>query len=85
MALNLSEKTTFPDLRNWEDSDQKIAEAYKAIQELKAYLKQQDEEIRSEKEKKKRKNVPEWSMRGPKGHKRIGLSCSNSLMQCTRK
>lgn len=52
MARSLSEKTTFPDLRNWEDSDQKIAEAHKAVQELKAYLKQQDEKIRSERERK---------------------------------
>lgn len=51
MARNLAEKTTFPDLRNWEDSDKKIQEAHKAVQELKAYLKQQDEEVRSEKER----------------------------------
>ncbi len=42
MARSLSEQTTFPDLRNWEDSDQKIHEAYKAVQELKIYLKLQD-------------------------------------------
>ena len=52
MARNLSEQATFPDLRNWEDSDQKIQEAYKAVQELKAYLRQQDDEVRSEKETK---------------------------------
>jgi hypothetical protein len=46
-ARSLSNQTTFPDLRNWEDSQQKIAEATKAITELKAYLKSQDEEIRS--------------------------------------
>lgn len=51
MARNLSEQTTFPDLRSWEDSAEKIAAAHKAIQELKAYLKQQEEEIRSEKER----------------------------------
>lgn len=27
IARNLSEQTTFPDLRNWEDSDQKIMDA----------------------------------------------------------
>jgi hypothetical protein len=48
MARFLSEQTTFPDLRNWEDSTQKIAEATKAVAELKAYLKVQDENIRSE-------------------------------------
>lgn len=52
MARNLSEQTTFPDLRNWEDSEQKIQNAYKAVQELKSYLKQQDTEIKSEKERK---------------------------------
>jgi hypothetical protein len=52
MARSLSEQSTFPDLRNWEDSDQKIQEAHKAVQELKGYLRQQDEEIKSEKERK---------------------------------
>lgn len=51
MARNLSEQSTFPDLRNWEDSNQKIQDAHKAVQELKAYLKQQDEEIKCEKER----------------------------------
>ncbi len=51
MARNLSEQTTFPDLRNWEDSAQKISDAHKAVQELKSYLKQQDERIRSERER----------------------------------
>jgi hypothetical protein len=51
IARNLSEQTTFPDLRNWEDSDQKIQEAHKAVKELKAYLRQQDEETNTEKER----------------------------------
>lgn len=51
MARSLSEQTTFPDLRNWEDSEQKIQEAHKAVQELKAYVKKQDEEIRSERDR----------------------------------
>ncbi|WP_236215066.1 hypothetical protein [Metapseudomonas otitidis] len=51
MAQNLSEQSTFPDLRDWEDSDQKLQDAHKAVQELKAYLKQQDKEIKSEKER----------------------------------
>ncbi|HSO83509.1 hypothetical protein [Thiocapsa sp.] len=51
MARSLSEQATFPDLRNWEDSEQKIQEAYKAVQELKDYLRTQDEEVRSEKER----------------------------------
>lgn len=51
MARNLSEQTTFPDLRNWEDSDIKIQDAHKAVTELKRYLKNQDNEIKTEKEK----------------------------------
>lgn len=51
MARSLSEQGTFPDLRNWEDSADKIQQAHKAVQELKAYLKQQDEEIRTERER----------------------------------
>lgn len=55
MARNLAELTTFPDLRNWEDSGQKIADATKAVAELKAYLKSQDEETRSEQEREQAK------------------------------
>ena len=51
IACNLSEQITFPDLRNWEDSQQKIQDANKAVQELKYYLKKQEEEHLSEKEK----------------------------------
>lgn len=51
MARNLSEQTTFPDLRNWEDSSQKVADASKAVAELKVYLKTQDEEIRTERDR----------------------------------
>lgn len=51
MARALSEQTSFPDLRNWEDSAQKIADATKAVAELRSYLKTQDQEIRSEKER----------------------------------
>lgn len=55
MAKFLSEQTTFPDLRNWEDSAQKITDATKAVSELKAYLKAQDEEIRGEREREEAK------------------------------
>lgn len=51
MARNSSEQTTFPDLRNWEDSKEKIALAHKAVSELKAYLRAQEQEIRSERER----------------------------------
>ncbi len=55
MARFLSEQTSFPDLRNWEDSAQKIVEATKAVAELKSYLKAQDETIRSEREREEAK------------------------------
>ena len=51
MSRSLSEQTTFPDLRNWEDSKDKIEAAHKAVQELKVYLKQQTEQIRNERER----------------------------------
>lgn len=51
MARSLSEMSTFPDLRNWEDSAQKIADATKAVSELKRYLRAQDEEVRTERER----------------------------------
>ncbi|WP_338474045.1 hypothetical protein V3H56_27205 [Pseudomonas sp. MS646] len=51
MARNLSEQSSFPDLRNWEDSEQKTQNAHKAVQELKLYLSLQDAEITSERER----------------------------------
>ena len=50
MALALAEQTTFPDLRNWEDSEIKIAAAKQAVSELRALAKQQDELVRNERE-----------------------------------
>lgn len=55
MAKALSELSSFPDLRDWEDSAEKIAAATKAVAELKAYLRSQDEEIRSEREREEAK------------------------------
>lgn len=52
MARSLSEQTSFPDLRNWEDSDEKIQIANKSVLELKHYLKKQDENLKNEKQKK---------------------------------
>jgi hypothetical protein len=51
MAKYLSEQTSFPDLRDWEDSAQKIAAATKAVAELKSYLRVQDEDIRTERDR----------------------------------
>ena len=56
MANALSEQTSFPDLRDWEDSEQKIAAATKAVSELRAYVGAQAEEIRSEREREEAKS-----------------------------
>lgn len=48
MANNLAEQETFPDLKNWEDSETKIREAYAATQKLRSYRSQQNEVITSE-------------------------------------
>lgn len=55
MARSLSELTTFPDLRDWEDSAEKIAAAMKAVAELKAYLRAQEEVVRTESERQEAK------------------------------
>jgi hypothetical protein len=51
MAIFLAEQTSFPDLRNWEDSATKIQDASKAVAELKALIARQTEEVRSERER----------------------------------
>lgn len=55
MAQNLSEQTSFPDLRSWEDSDDKIRAATESVGELKKYLLEQKEEIKSEKDREEAK------------------------------
>lgn len=51
MARNLSEKTTFPDLRNWEDSNEKVTEARRAVAELKKYLQKAEQQEKSEEDR----------------------------------
>lgn len=51
MAIFLAEQTSFPDLRNWEDSAVKIRDASKAVAELKALIVRQTEEVRSDRER----------------------------------
>lgn len=51
MAIFLAEQTTFPDLRNWEDSAAKIQDASNAVAELKVFIARQTEEVRSERER----------------------------------
>lgn len=64
LALSLSEQTSFPDLRNWEDSEQKIKDAYLAVAELGDYLEKQNTEIITEEKKAEaRKKASEESVR----------------------
>jgi hypothetical protein len=51
MAIYLAEQSSFPDLRNWEDSAVKIRDAQNAVNELKVYIARQTEEIRTERER----------------------------------
>jgi hypothetical protein len=55
MALFLADQMSFPDLRNWEDSNLKIAQAKTSVAQLKDYLQKQDEEIKSEREREETK------------------------------
>ncbi len=48
MAIFLAEQTSFPDLRNWEDSAEKIRDASKAVSELKEHIRAQTEIVRAE-------------------------------------
>ncbi len=50
MATSLSERTEFPDLQNWEDSDDKIREATLAKLKLRKYLKRREDKRKDEKE-----------------------------------
>ena len=56
----MSEQRTFPDLRGWEDSDLKIQQAHKSVVELRSYINQKLDDLKSEQEKQKTKdNVKE--------------------------
>ena len=50
MAVSLMEQSSFPDLRNWEDSNSKIAAAKQAVGELKTCIVKQREKIVSDRE-----------------------------------
>ena len=47
LARNLLEQTSFPDLENWEDSENKIRQARKAVARLRAHQRVQEEEIQT--------------------------------------
>ena len=51
MSLFLIEQTTFPDLQNWEDSDQKIKAAHDAVLRLRVFHSKQQDELKSDKDK----------------------------------
>jgi len=51
MGKFLIEQKSFPDLKNWEDSEQKIKEAHEAVTRLKLYHQQQQEKIQSEEDR----------------------------------
>jgi ribosomal protein S20 len=51
MAKQLSDQTAFPDLKNWEDSDQKIKDAVSSVNDLKKYIQMQNAQIKTEQEK----------------------------------
>jgi len=53
MSTFLIEQKSFPDLQSWEDADKKIKDAHDAVQRLRIYHNQQEEELESEKQKKK--------------------------------
>jgi hypothetical protein len=53
MAKFLMEQRTFPDLKNWEDSEQKIKEAHESVSRLRLYHQKQEEQIQSEEDKQK--------------------------------
>lgn len=50
MAVALAEQSSFPDLRNWEDSESKISAARQAVGELKSCIAKQLEKIANERE-----------------------------------
>jgi Ran GTPase-activating protein (RanGAP) involved in mRNA processing and transport len=57
IAIALSEQTYFPDLQNWEDSENKIKNANVTVQELKKYLEQQVKQIKDEETKEARRKT----------------------------
>jgi hypothetical protein len=57
ISLALSEQTTFPDLRNVEDSKDKINDAHIAVSELRDFLRKQTEQIESEATKTERRKM----------------------------
>jgi hypothetical protein len=59
MARALADQTTFPDLENWEDSDEKIRAAKAAVSSLRAYLHREEDERKGEAEATRKRQVAE--------------------------
>jgi hypothetical protein len=57
MARSLADQTSFPDLANWEDSTEKIRVATDAVNALKSYIAQKDQEQNDEREAAERRRV----------------------------
>jgi hypothetical protein len=53
IAKYLMDQRTFPDLQNWEDSEQKIKDAHDAVSRLQIYHSRQEEKLQSEEDKEK--------------------------------
>jgi hypothetical protein len=53
MARYLMDQRTFPDLKNWEDSEQKIKDAHDAVSRLRIYHTRQEEKLQSEEDREK--------------------------------
>jgi hypothetical protein len=49
MGMSLVEQTSFPDLMNWEDTEEKLEQARTAVNSLRIYTAEQDKQISDEK------------------------------------
>lgn len=63
MAVALAEQSSFPDLRNWEDSESKISAAMQAVGELKSCIAKQREKSRTSVKLKLQKKRLAWRER----------------------
>ena len=59
MARSLADQKSFPDLKNWEDSSEKIRAATEAVDALKDYITRKDEDKEYEREAAERRRIAE--------------------------
>ena len=90
MARNLAAQGSFPDLQNWEDSAIKICEAVEAVNHLKKELskldgqiedKKQKEQIRTEAEQRRFKNIASQQTLGKLNERLTELSTKLGMQQ----